>query len=364
MTGHVRVGIVGTSWWADMMYLPSLQSHSQAEIVAICGRDRDRATEIASKYSIPQVFTDYHELIGKGDVQALVVATPDDVHYPVTMAALDAGLHVLCEKPMALNTQQAREMAEKAASVGIKNMILFTNRWMPHVRYLHQLVEEGYLGRCFHCHFQHFGGYGREGNYQWKWDRQHGLGILGDLGAHMIDLALWCVGDISKVSANLKAFVKRPGPEGQSFEPSNDAAMLQLQFANGSQGSIHVSAVAHMADRFMEQRFVLYGEDGTLEVASPLNGKYVIQGARHDEDQLKPLTIPESILQGVGLKTSPMDHMGQVFTKQSAGSRTFIDAILNDQPVTPNFTDGMKVQEVIDAAFTADEQGRWISIES
>jgi predicted dehydrogenase len=100
--------------------------------VAICGRNRERAEEMAHKYAIPTVFTDYHELIDKGHVQALVVATPDDLHYPITMAALDAGLHVLCEKPMALTVKQAREMTEKAEKVGVKHMVLFTNRWWVH----------------------------------------------------------------------------------------------------------------------------------------------------------------------------------------------------------------------------------------
>ena len=92
MSQHVRVGVVSTSWWADMMHLPALKSHPQAELIAICGRNQERATEMAQKYGIPQVFADYNELIRKGGLDALVVATPDDLHYPVTIAALEAGL--------------------------------------------------------------------------------------------------------------------------------------------------------------------------------------------------------------------------------------------------------------------------------
>ena len=90
-----------------MMHLPALKSHPQAELVAICGRNRDRAEEMAQKYAIPQVFTGYNELINESDVDALIVAPPADLHYPMTMAALDAGLHVICEKPVALRAHPA-----------------------------------------------------------------------------------------------------------------------------------------------------------------------------------------------------------------------------------------------------------------
>jgi predicted dehydrogenase len=133
---QIRVGVIGTSWYADFVHLPFLQSHSQAKIAAICGRNRDRGEEMAQKYDIPNVYTDYRELIEKVDLQAVVVAVPDDLHYPMTMDALDAGLHVLCEKPLACNAVQAREMLEKAERVGVKHMTCFTDRWMPFYRHV------------------------------------------------------------------------------------------------------------------------------------------------------------------------------------------------------------------------------------
>src|SRR5919201_368833 len=101
MSQPLRVGVVGTSWWADWMHLPSLKGHPHAQIAAICGRDRARADEMARKYDIPRVFTDYRAMTEQGDLQALTVGVPDDLHYAITMDALAAGLHVLCEKPLA-----------------------------------------------------------------------------------------------------------------------------------------------------------------------------------------------------------------------------------------------------------------------
>ncbi len=114
MPKPVRIGVVGTSWWAELMYLPILKCHPHAELVAVCGQNRERVEQLAQKYSVAHAFTGYREMIEKAGLHALVVSTPDDLHYPITMAALDAGLHVLCEKMLALDAAQARDMYEKA----------------------------------------------------------------------------------------------------------------------------------------------------------------------------------------------------------------------------------------------------------
>jgi predicted dehydrogenase len=129
MSTQVRVGFIGTSRYADLSHLATFKSHTQAQLAAICGRNRERAEEMATKYDIPQVFTDYQEMIERGGLDAIVVATPDYLHYPMTMAALAAGMHVLCEKPLAMTAQQAKEVADKAEAMGVKHMTFFTFRF-------------------------------------------------------------------------------------------------------------------------------------------------------------------------------------------------------------------------------------------
>jgi predicted dehydrogenase len=306
------------------------------------------------------VFTDYGELIQKGNLDAIVVASPDDLHYPMTMDALEAGLHVLCEKPMALNAQHAREMYEKAEGAGVKHMVLFTHRWKPHFRYLRRLVDQGFIGRCFHAQFRFLGGYGRQPEYMWRFDGRRANGILGDLGAHLIDFARLYVGEIAKVHAHLATFVERPGAEGQEPVPANDSALLTLQFDNGAQGTVQASAVAHQGDRDVELSVVLHGDAGTLESAwiySGTEASATVRGARHDEEQFRLLAVPDQMRQNV----DEADFVGP-FVKQSAGPRLFVDAILDDRPVSPNFYDGLKVQEVIDAALESHQSGTWVSL--
>jgi predicted dehydrogenase len=360
MSEKVRVGIIGTSWWTEAMFLSGFRSHSSAEMSAICGRNHERAEEMASKYEIPRVFNDYRALIELGDLDAVVVATPDDLHFRMTMDALDAGLHVLCEKPMALNAQQAREMYEKAEAAGVKHMVLFTWRWQPHFRYLKQLVADGYAGRCYHAQFRFLGGFGRQSEYRWRYDRQRSNGIVSDLGAHMIDFARWYIGDVRKVSAQLATFVNRPGPEGQPSVSANDSAIVTLQFENEAQAIIQVSAVAYQADRGVGINVHLHGASGTLEAKHIFYGSeagVTIRGARHSEEQFSRLTVPDKLL-----KNLDEGELFEPYTKQSVGPRLFIDAVVEDLPISPNFYDGLKVQEVIDAAIESHRNGCWVSL--
>jgi predicted dehydrogenase len=367
MNEQVQVGIIGTSWWTDMMLLPSLTSHSRARVTAICGRNHERAQEMADKYDVPTVYTDYHELIEKGGLDALVVAAPDDLHHPMTMAALDAGLHVLCEKPMASNAQQAREMLDKAEAAGVKHMVLFTWRWMPHFQYLHGLVEDGYIGRPFHAQFSFQGGYARDDDYAWRFDWQRANGIVGDLGSHMIDLARWFVGDVVKVSANLATFVERQGIDGQPLDPANDSAVVSLEFANGAQGTVQASAVANIGDRGMKQHIDLYGEAGALQADVIFFGSEsgaILRGVQGDDEPVQMLTVPDEFWGDVDRSDFTDAMVPGVFEKQSAGPRLFIEAILEDKPLSPNFYDGYKVVEVVDAALKSAETGCVVAIGS
>jgi predicted dehydrogenase len=364
MGEKVRVGMVGTSWYADAMHLPSLASHPQAEVVALCGRARPRAEELAAKYGIPSVYADYREMMDVRMLDAVVIAAPDDVHYPMVMAALDAGLHVVCEKPLAMDQEQARAMAERADAAGVKHMTFFTLRWLQHTQALYELVQAGYIGACRHCQISYVHGNARAGAYRWRFDGARANGILGDLGSHLIDLGRWLNGDIARVAAHLQTFVPRSMDDGTPVVPANDAALLTLEYANGAQGIIHTSGVAFLADRGLEQHIVLYGADGTLEADFQFGNfggaaaKMALRGAQPGKPAFEAIEIPDRIW-GATNRRDPMD----VFNCMPAGDRYFIDCILHDRPATPSFWDGLAVQQVIDAAKESQRSGRWIAVE-
>jgi predicted dehydrogenase len=206
-------------------------------------------------------------------------------------------------------------------------------------------------------------GFGRSGEYLWRFDRRRANGVLGDSGSHMADLARWLVGDIASVNALLGTFVPRSGPDGGALDPANDAATLALQFAGGAQGTVQVSFVAHLGDRLLQQRVVVHGADGTLEADLDVVRGDELRGARGDEPQIRPLPIPERIAGQLDSAQSPFEQFLHRVTTQSVGPRAFIDAIVEDRPTAPSFADGVKAQAVIEAALRSAETGCAAAVE-
>jgi predicted dehydrogenase len=171
----------------------------------------------------------------------------------------------------------------------------------------------------------------------------------------MIDLARWYVGDIAKVNAHLSMFLDRPGRDGEILDPTNDSAMLAIEFANGAQGMMHFSSLAHIGNRGMDQRITLHGESGTLEATATFTSAE-IRGARDGEQEFSILPIPDRVLEGVD-KENPYHVISQF-----AGDYLFIDSILEDRPISPSFYEGLKAQEVIDAAIESNRRGCWVSL--
>ena len=184
MSQRVRIGVIGTSRWADLMHLPACKSHERADLAAICGRNVECARELARKYEIPQVFTDYRKMIREGSLNAVVVSVPDDLHYEMSLDAIHEGLHVICEKPLAMSVAQAREMCERAEEKGLKHMTYFTRRWMPGMRYIHRLIENGYVGKLISAEFRYLSGNSRSlgPKYVWRQDGKRSVGVIGDFG--------------------------------------------------------------------------------------------------------------------------------------------------------------------------------------
>ena len=165
------------------------------------------------------------------------------------------------------------------------------------------------------------------------------------------------------MSGHLATFVERPGAEGQPLDAANDAALLALEFANGAQGTLHISAVAHVGDRGQDTRVAFYGDAGSLELDFTFSGAE-LRGLRQGDEHWQTLAIPDEFWDGVDRTAPFIEQVFGVFEHQSAGNRLFIDSILEDRSASPDFYDGWKAQEVIDAAIASHEQGRWITLQT
>jgi predicted dehydrogenase len=360
--GKVNIGIVGTSWWADLLHIPALFTCDRANVVAICGRNRENTEAIAGKWGIPHLFTDYREMLTSGLIEAVVIVTPNNTHYPIAMAALNRGLHVMCEKPLTLNYVQAVEMAATAHSRQAVTAVPFTWRYMPTTRYIKHLIDEGYLGQPYHLNMCFYAGGGREpGIYNWRFDREvAGSGVLGDLASHFLYVAEWLFGEIEAVSAQLNTWVSRAplNPQGQPYEQADDAAMLMVRYKNGAQGLIHASAVANITTPILHE-FDFYGSEGTLHQVMDLDKIQRVWGGRASEGAEHELEIPARFW-GKARREDAGETLADVFQKDGFLIHEFVEAVATGQQVRPNFADATRVQQLLDAALTSAGTGGWV----
>jgi predicted dehydrogenase len=360
MTGKVRLGLVGTSWWADLMYLPAIRSHEGAELVAVCGRDAERTAAFAERHGVPNAYSDHGEMFRAAGLDAVIVATPDDTHRAITLAALDAGLHVLCEKALALSPAEAGEMLERAEALKRTHLVLYTWRWQPVFVYLKWLLDDGFVGRPLRAQFSLSNGEAHRPAYQWRLDGDRSTGVLGDLGSHMIDLALWLVGDVAAVSAHTPTMIDRRGFDGRMPKPVNDTAHLTLEFRNGAQGIVDVTNLQRVADSVVRFGVIIDGDKGSLDCEfEPLGPRAGVRlrGAQDGDATIRVLKIPERFTAGL----DPGDSLS-VYSRHPVGTRLFIDAIADGLKPEPGFAQAVAVQRIIDAALRSHAERRWISL--
>jgi predicted dehydrogenase len=351
MPEQIRVGVVGTSGWTERVHIGGLLSHPGATLAAICGQHSERTAALAARYSIPRAYTDFRQMIAEADLTALIVATPDDLHYACTMAALDAGMHVLCEKPLAGTAQEAHAMYRAAEEAGVVHMTMFTYRWLPIYRYLRSLIDAGYAGSILDYEMEWSSSYGLGSAYNWRFDAARANGVLGDFGSHLIDLAGLYFGAIGAVRAELSTSVERRDGAGMLVAGANDVATVELTFRSGVHGLLRLSAVARVGEADYRQRIVLRGASGSLEAQlSPLGA--MVLGKQGAEMHSTALPIPGDYWRGI-----VRDDSYDALIAQQAGARLFVDAINNRENPTPSFYDGWKAQEVVDAAFQSAHDG-------
>jgi predicted dehydrogenase len=366
MHGKVRIGVVGTSWWADAMYLPALANHPLADVRAVVGGSRpDHTRAFAARWGIPAAFDSLEELLAAEPLDALLVLTPNRHHHALVMAALERGLHVLCEKPLALSVTQAREMADAARRAGVITMVPFTYRFMPTSRYVKELLDEGYLGRPYHLNLRYYTGYGRSGEYAWRFDAgEAGSGVWGDIGSHWVYLARWFYGEIDAVTAVFTHVVPRgPRPDGAPFVATEDSAMALLEFANGATGSLHLSSLAYEPGPFGQRHEMdLHGSAGSLHVLNDWIRVQRVEGSRDGEAATHELPIPDRVF-GDARRDTVHDTYRDVFRRQDNMTRAFVTAVANGTPASPDFGDGLAVQLVIEAAHRSAREGRRVRLD-
>ena len=358
MATSKRIGVIGVGFGAQV-YVPGLQSEGW-DVAALCSRTRDKAAQVAQAAGIRYVHTDALELIRRNDLDAVAITTPPGSHCDFALAALAAGKHVLCEKPFAIDANEAAKMRDAADASGRTAMVCHEFRHTPQRAYIKQLLGEGYIGRFQLCTIELFLDryvMPQPRPLTWNAFKADGGGLLGALGSHYIDGLRYWFGEIASVFGQLEAQrpdVLDPATNQIVKAETDDTFLFTLGFVNGGIATMTASFAATPA---RGARIVVTGDAGTLIAEQPGPNPMedgIVIGSRGGS-ALAPLETPKRYLPF----TDARDHRLMAFRLLA---RDFAAGIEQRKSPAPNFTDGLRCQEVLDAVRESSRSGRRIDI--
>jgi predicted dehydrogenase len=355
VTDKLRFAVIGAGKFAEICHIPGLQHHPNAEVVGLCRRNRELCAQTAQKFDIPKIYTDYADVIADDEIDAITIATPNVFHHSIAVQALRAGKHVFCEKPLAMNASEAREMYEVAASSGKIHHVSFTFRYTYCVYKMREMLKAGRIGEPFFIRVQLDSWERIASTAKTAWRNQKdlsGTGVLGDIGSHFFDLIRWLCGDITQVCGFMH-HVPRLRPHESNGEPTatdtDDLAACWFETESSLRGQFFVSWLtpSHGEKSFVE----IIGEAGAL-FASLSRGHRDILRFCHRDDDWESVELPPEASEG---KPHALDRM----------MRRFVDGIRSgglDPDRDPSFFDGWKAQVAIDAVVESAKQQRWVDL--
>jgi predicted dehydrogenase len=376
----LRVGMVGYAFMGRAHAHAWRSAHrffdlpTTPELTAIAGRDRAAVTAAADRLGFASVETDWRALIERDDIDLIDVCTPGDSHAEIALAALEAGKHVLCEKPLANTVDEAEQMAaaaRAAAERGVWAMCGFSYRRTPALGLARQLVEAGRIGTVRHVRATYLQDWlsDPDAPMTWRLDRaKAGSGALGDLGAHLIDTTQWLTGQlISAVSASMTTFVtSRPVSDaagaGRGEVTVDDASFFTARFADGVLGTFEATRVA--LGRRNAFRIEINGTRGSLAFDFEKNNELqFFDGTEPRAEQgFRRILVTEPDHPYIAAWWPPGHGLGYEhgFTNQVAD---LVTAIAADRQPVPSFDDGLQVQRVLGAAQqSADNESAWTPV--
>jgi predicted dehydrogenase len=344
----IRVGVIGLG--IGRHHIRGYQIHPNAEVVAIADLDEARLAEIGDQYAIARRYASGEEMIAAGELDVVSVATPNKLHAPQTIAALQAGCHVLCEKPMAMSAAEARAMLAAAKQAGKRLMIDFSYRFSEQSQALKAQVDAGVLGEVYFARtlwhrrrgLPRFGGwFGRKAI--------SGGGPLIDLGVHRLDLALWLMGYPTPVWVMGRTYnpiaSALAAERGVDYDVE-DMAVAMVTFDNGATLEIEASWAANVKEReWMETR--LFGTKGGL-VQRNLNETYEFEAEIYVEQGGAPFDMR------LHASNRRAPHMNAMYH--------LIDSIVTDTPHIATGEEGLLVMQILDAIYKSAESGQPVRI--
>jgi predicted dehydrogenase len=381
MVGYAFMGAAHSQAWRTAPHFFDLPLRPR--MLALCGRDSTRVAEAAGRLGWETTETDWTRLVAREDIDLVDICTPGNTHVDIAVSALDAGKHVLCEKPLANTVAEAEAMAaaaERAAQHGVRSMVGFTYRRTPAIGLARRLVEQGRIGQVRHVRAQYLQDWLTDpaSPMTWRLEKDKaGSGALGDIGAHVVDLTQYITGDqIVTVNGLLETFVdRRPVASGGSGSllggdavngagaemgdvTVDDTAVFLARFGSGAVGVFEATRFA--TGRKNAIRVEINGSKGSL--AFDFEHMNVLQFFDAEEPSetagFRRILVTEPTHPYVDSWWPPGHGLGYEhgFTHQVVDLVTAIGR--GEQPL-PSFADGLQVQRVLAAVEHSSEAGAW-----
>ena len=355
---RLRIGVIGAG--IGELHLAGYSKLPQVEIIALAGLDDERVRRVATEYQVPQIYRDYQDLLAAPGIDAVSICLPNILQAPVTIDALQAGKHVLVEKPLARNADEGRAMIEAAQAAERILMIAFNHRYRGDVQWVKQYVESGALGRIYYAkaHWMRRAGIPRLGSW-FVSKEQAGGGPLVDLGVHVLDMAMYLMGEPQPLAASASTYAEF-GPRGlkgwdlrrqfsneQRPYEVEDLATAFIRLEGGATLLLEASWATHSAvgDDF---GVTLYGTEGGVEI--------MVRNYTHENT----VRVFNDI---AGVPTDMAPRL-----RKSGGHDTvterFVAAVLDDAPRVPGAEEGLRRAAIIDACYRSAAEGREVQISS
>lgn len=352
----VRIGVLGTGI-GRYVHLPAFHHTPGAQVVAVYSTPLAAALETSKHFGVPYVYDNWEQMLDEQKLDLVDIALPPFLHYPVAMAALERGCNVLCEKPLSVTLEEAKQMLLAAETCGVVHIVDHQLRFSPTYNRVKLLIAEGYVGKVYHVRWSGISSFRADSKQPWIWwsDVTAGGGNLLASASHIIDTMRWMLGEVRAVSGQLTTWVKeRPIPETGDIRSvtSDDQYSLLLEMKCGTLVWNFFSAVGQHPTG---THFELIGSDGSLIITSDEE----LWAARAGEPLRKiDITDPNSKLEGV-----PSDIWGASFVGLAC---ELIAAIREHRAphAGATFYDGMRTQEILDAARRSWLERRWIEVSS
>lgn len=357
----VRVAVIGAGAVSDYHHVPGLRIDPRAELVAACDTSAELLEKRRKDWGIEKVFTDPLALCADPDIDAVIIATPNFTHEPISIAAAKSGKHVMCEKPLGLNSGEVRSMYEACRDAGVVHMTAFTYRFAPSMRYMKHLLTSGKLGTPRHFRSQRFLDL-PETSWGWRqYKDKAGAGDLFDMTIHRIDFAIDLLGPIKHVCGAVATFAQRDRlPDGTACPPSevDDWSSIIGEFESGPTGVWEGTTLAKGYGRngFGHEWAEINGSEASAVYRLHEPNSLLLGRTGHD---LEPVPVPEEFLKPAGSPRDPRQgEPATVFRYDLVWE--FVSAIVEKRQAVPSFLDGLNAQIVADAVLDSYQRKVWV----